>query len=338
VPNLALALFVCLALLAPATARAESPYRVALIEPDTELLRAVSLALEPWGVETIRSDVQRPEPSQPEAAQGARSLAEQLGVEGVVWVTSTAEGSLLWVYDLDTDEVTTRMLDETPPFDSAAAAAVALSIKTVLRSKVVEQREEPVRAPPPPPPPPPPPEPPPPEPERAPALSALELGGASHWAGPRAEPRLSLKALAWLAFQRRFGIALSASGGPGLRVDDARFRGRYREVVAGAQARVRLLSGPSVSLAVALGGALHWSRLEGTVVEYAAPSDVRRLNGSLDLDLSADVVLTPGLYLGASATASYLPTHRRYLVEGTRLLSPGPFGAALGGHIGVELF
>lgn len=335
-PFLAFVSLLCLALLTPATAMGQSAYRVALIDPDAELLRAVTLSLEPWGVETVASDAPRPAASQPEAVQGARAVAAQLEVEGVVWITSTDQGSLLWVYDREEDEVTTRLLSETPPFDSAAAAAVALSIKTVLRPKVVE----PPPAPPPPPPPPPkrPVEVAPPPRERSRPWSALELGAGGHWVEYRVEPRASLAALAWFALERRLGVGLHVSAGPGLRIDDARFRGRYREVVAGAGARLRFVQLPSASATLALGGSLRWTRLEGTVLQDPLPREVGRVNGSLDADVSGDVSVGLGLYLGASFGASYLPTYRRYFVEGVRVLSPGPLGARVGGHVGVELF
>src|SRR5688500_9374970 len=105
--------------------------RVAVLRPDHELLRAVSLALSPWGIETIGSDEALPKSSQPEAVQVASRLARQLEVEAIVWITRLKDGSLLWVFDLRTGDVTARILPEGPPFDSAAAAAVALSVKTV---------------------------------------------------------------------------------------------------------------------------------------------------------------------------------------------------------------
>jgi hypothetical protein len=134
------------------------------------------------------------------------------------------------------------------------------------------------------------------------------------------------------------GASVDVSTGPGRRIEDSRYRGRYQEIVAGAQARLRLLHSRSLSAAVGAGGALYWSRLEGTVVEGALPRSVRRLNGSLDLDIALDASVTSGIYVGASARASYLPVYRRYFAEGTRLLASGPLGAGLGGHVGVELF
>src|SRR6187455_2733000 len=105
------------------TALGSHERRIVVLQPDEELLRAVGLSLSAWGIETTQSDATPPEPSQPEAVQAASRLARELGVEAVVWVSSADQGSLLWVFDARAGDVTTRLLTETPPFDSAGAAA-----------------------------------------------------------------------------------------------------------------------------------------------------------------------------------------------------------------------
>src|SRR5262245_24570466 len=118
------------------TATGWADKRIAVLQPDDELVRAISIALSPWGVATIRSDRPLPGPSQLETIRAATRLADELRVEALVWVTRAEQGSLLWVFD-NRGDVTSRALVETPPFDSAAAAAVALSVKTILRSSDV---------------------------------------------------------------------------------------------------------------------------------------------------------------------------------------------------------
>src|SRR5687768_10143644 len=171
-PRMTAALVTALAVLAvlgfAMTAWAD-PRRVAVLRADHELLRAVSLALSPWGIETIGSDAALPKSSQPEAVQAASRLARQLRVEAIVWITSMEDGSLLWVFDLRTGDVTARVLPETPPFDGAAAAAVALSVKTVLRSSVVAPPEERFGAPSTSP--------------RTDRILAAEIGAGGHWVG-----------------------------------------------------------------------------------------------------------------------------------------------------------
>jgi hypothetical protein len=321
---LAALLLACLALLFTVTAVGEGRRRIAVLRPDDELYRAISLSLSPWGVDTRKSDATPPAPSQPEAVQMASRLARELDVEAVVWVTSAERGSLLWVFDARAGDVTTRMLAEAPPFDSAAAASVALSVKTVLRSSAVAPPAERFGA----------------EPimgNRG--VFALEFGALVNWLDERKlEPRIELAGTAWFALERRLGVGAEFSSGPGVRVEEPAYSGRYREFIAGAKARFRPIHEPGLSAALALGSALHWTRLEGTIVDGSVPSSVSRLSASLDLETSLAVMLGRRSYLGASMGVAYFPAYRRYLVEGTPVFSPWRLVPSLGVHFGVEAF
>lgn len=308
-----------------ATAAGASPRRIAVLEPDDELLRAITLSLSPWGVETTRSQATPPELARPDAVEAATRLARQLKVEAVIWISRTEQATLLWVFDAPSGNVTARMLAEPPPFDGAAAAAVALSVKTVLRTSSVAPPDErlggELAAP------------------SAHRVLALELGGSGHWISRRAlEARFELAAVAWLAFERRVGVALELSAGPGVSVADERFRGRYRELVAGGELRLRPIREPPLSAAISFGGALHWTRLDGTLTASSLYRDVTRRNATLDVEVLLSVEVFGGAYLGVSAGVAYSPAYRRYLVEGTPIFSPWPLSSNLTGHIGVGLF
>lgn len=338
-----------MALVYSALAAGHSQRRIAVLTPDDELLRAISLSLSPWGVETIRSDVPAPEPSQPEAVHATSRLARSLGVDAVVWVSSIEGGSLLWVFDARAGEVTTRILDQLTPFDSAAAAAVALSVKTVLRSSELAPLKERFGA----------------HPEeravaepQAPAVaspverasarseppfrsrrSAFEVGAGGQWLSPRqVEPRFEVTGGIWFAAARRFGGSLELSYGPGLSIDDTRYRGTYREFVAGAKGRYRIVHLPALWAAVSLGGAARWTHLSGTLVESSSRRSLSRFNLSLDAEVLMSFVISGGAYIGASAGTSYLPAYERYLVGGQPVFSRRPFTSSLGGYCGVELF
>jgi hypothetical protein len=327
-------------LLTAASARSEDQSRIVVLQPDDELFRAISLSLSPWNVETTRSDAS-PLALQPEAVEGVSHLASELGVEAVVWISSAERGSLLWVFDARSGDFAVRTLAEMPPFDSAQAAAVALSVKTLLRSSAVAPPAERLGA-----------APPAPaerlgaqppaaskEPPRADAGFALELGAGGYWLAKRqAELMIQLAAVAWIPSARRLGGTLSLSLGPGFRIEDARYLGHYREFVVGGRMRYRLLHEPRMSASVSLGGALHFTTLEGTLVERSVESKVSRMNPSLDLETSLSVYVTRAMYLGASAGVAYSPTHRRYLVEGEPLFSPWPAAVGVSGYCGVELF
>lgn len=325
-PRTAVVAFTFFVALCVSTAAAAGKRRIAVLKPDDQLLRAISIALSPWDVDTTRSDTPLPGPSQPEAVRTATLLANQLGVEALVWVTHAEQGALLWVFD-NRGEVTTRALVAAPPFDSAAAAAVALSVKTILRSSAVAPPDERGEA-------------------AATTVHAEHVAATEFGVGVRflgeddLELRLELAAVLWLARARRLGASLELSWGPGVPIDDPNYRGRYREFVAGAKARVRVLDFRRISAIVSLGGAAHWATLEGTLGTSAgmSSSSVSRLNASLDLQTSLSLRVTRGAYLGASLGAAYVPAYQRYLVEGRPIFSPWPLTANFSAYFGVELF
>ena len=112
---------------------------------------------------------------------------------------------------------------------------------------------------------------------------------------------------------------------------------RSRRQVAGGGARFRWLYEPDISAAVSLGGAVHWAKVEGTLVESSLERTVSRVNASLDLEATVDVQFGRW-YLGARRGAAYTPTYQRYLVEGAPVFLPWPVVVSLGGYGGVELF
>lgn len=335
-PRMTAALAALVAVFCFAMVARGNPQRIAVLQADDELLRAVSLALGPWGLQTIAIDAPLPPASQPEAVEAASRLAPELDVEAVVWVTRLERGSLLWVYDVRTGDVTTRLLSESPPFDSAAAAAVALTVKTVLRASAVAPPEERFGA-----------QTAPPEerfsaqtaPPEAAHLSALELGGGGHWvSGGQLDFRISLGALLWLEARRRFGLSLEVASGPGISIDDSDYNGRYRELVLGGKVRLRLVDAPALSVLLALGGAAHFANLEGTLAGGLGDSDVKRVNASIDAEARVNFHVSNRVYFGIGLGAAYFPSYRRYLVRGRPVLSPWPLTPSLTGYCGVELF
>jgi hypothetical protein len=322
---LAVLLALVAALAASPTAASGGAPRVAVLEPDGELLRAVALALAPWGLETVRSDTALPVASQPEAVQMASRVAEQLDVQALVWITRAQSGSALWVFDASAGDVTVRMLAETPPFDSAAAAAVALSVKTVLRTSSVAPPEERLGSTP--------------EPPDVRRSAALEAGAGYGWVARDAlDLRLKFAGVAWLTSAQNLGVSFAVASGPGLPIDNPDFRGRYRELTASGEARLRLVRIPGFTANIALGAAVHWAALEGTLARDAREVDVDRVNASLELATAINVDVAGPVYLGACARGGYFPRYRRYLVAGTPVFSPWPLAVTLEGYVGAELF
>ncbi len=320
-----IALAIVLAGLSLATTAGAETQRVAVLQPDEQLLRAITLSLSPWELETIRSDAPLPTTSQPEAVEAASLLARQLDVDAVVWMTARQGGSLLWVFDVGAGDVTTRMLPESPPLDGAAAAAVALSVKTILRASVIAPPDERFGS-----------RKTTPEPSRN---WAVELGAGGHWIhDDHVDLRVELAGVFWLPIFSRLGATLELASGPGVSIEEVEYAGRYRVVVAGAKARWRLLDTAGLSTVIAVGGSAHWAVLDGTLAVDGSDSRVSRVNGAVDLETSVHFMLTSRFYLGAAIGATYHPTVRRYLVDGDPVFAPRALTVNLSGYCGVELF
>jgi hypothetical protein len=328
VQKLALSLVSGLALLATPGAGHAAERRIAVLRADAELNRAIALSLSPWGVDTLNSDAALPESSLPQALWQAVKLAGQLRVDAVVWVSTSQDGSVLWVYDTRTDKITTRALEDAPPFESSRAAAIALSVKTVLRASVVAPPAERFGASPSPPPPP-----------RKAERLALETGvDARLLAAGKVEPRLSLGGVLWLTRGPWLGIGLAFSEGPGVRVHTPSYRGTYSERSLGSSLQARWLDGPRLRVATLLGVSALAAVLEGNLSQDASHSEVRRWNWSLDAGTRLDVKLGGGAYVGVGVQASYLAAYQRYLVRGAPVFSVWPVAFAMGGHCGVDVF
>ncbi len=313
----------CVTLQARASAR-----RVALVGDDTELGRALALTLSVWDVETISTDSAPPESSQPQATLQADQLVQLLRVDGLVWISESGDASVLWIYDAHSHETTTRVLAVQRPFDSAAAAGIALSVKTALRASI-----EPAPAPPP----------------RghdlaarvAPPLPRVSISAAvaATWlAEGGATARFSLTSVVWVAAQRRLGVGLTLGGSPGVQLVSPGFRGRYRELGFGGYGHLRFVSAGAVSGSSFAGVATHLALLDGQVAGDSAPTAVKRYNVSVDAGLQLDFALVGGLFCGVSGQGSYFPAYQRYLVDGAPVFAPWQLVPSVGGHVGVSLF
>src|SRR5262245_51510624 len=154
---------------------------------------------------------------------------------------------MLWIWDRAGEQLITRPLRAALPLDSAAAAAAALSVKTVLRGTLVAPEGERVVVPP------------------SPALVAARpsesawrleaASGARIWPQIGWEPRL-FGALSW------HWISLGASAGSGVAVENDAFVGRLRDVQVGAGVHLGF-SGERWRGEAALGPSLHVTSLEG---------------------------------------------------------------------------
>lgn len=315
--------------------------RVAVVRGDAELERQLSLALQAWEVETLALDVAAPAATQPEAMNAAAELATRLRLDGVVWVTDAAQGSVLWVYDAREGEVTTRGVAERPPFDSATAAGLALSVKTTLRASV--EPDPPAGLPPSPSPSrEPPPVSAPREPRRsatvAPRAQVSALLDAQAVAEESRRAWYSLHGAVWLGRSRRAGIGLRVGAGTAVSIRTARFDGSFREVSFGPSLELRLGSTSVFDAQLFFGGTLHASTLSGTLGRDGARAESQRHHVGLDAGVRLDFRLPRGALVGLQLGAAYLLGYPRYLVEAEPVFSPWRLVPSGGAHVGFELY
>lgn len=328
-PQLARSLLVVLCLVALPAWGAQR--RVALVHGDAELVRALTLALSAWDVATVLVDESEPASTQPDAMQQALQLAARLQVDGLVWTSQTPESSLLWVYDARTGQLTARILTERAPFSSAAAAGIALSVKTALRASVQPPEAPaplapaaPLRPAPPP--------------TSRPAHVLLRAGvDVQAVADHVRRAWFSLDSVVWLGGRRRVGAGLRFGAAPWLTIDDPRFAGRFRELSFGPTAELRLLASRHVAASVFVSGAAHASFLDGTLTRDGAHVQATRYTASLDAGAQIELPLGGGVFAGVGAQATYFPKFQRYLVEGRPIFSPWRLIPASGAHLALQL-
>jgi hypothetical protein len=310
------------AAVAHATAR-----RVALINGDFELTRSVSIALSPWGVDVVPVSVDSPGSSLPKAAHRAAELARQFDVDAVIWVSASGTESVLWVYDARADDVSTRDFAEAPPFASPVAAAVALSLKTVLRTTVIAPESERFGAT---------------EREASSRPGRLRLeseGNVRFFASGMREFRPALGAAYWVnAKSGEIGPAMDFSFGSGVAVATDRFSGRFHDFAVSPSLRWWLPMSEPTRVQMLVGATGHFTTLEGVALSTATSVTSHRFNGSLDAGVIVALRLSSAIELGLDAKGSYLLHYQRYLVNGQPTFELWPWTAELGGHVSVALF
>ena len=303
-----------------------------LVAPPRGLEPAVRTALSPWPIEirvarSGRAGARRPGATMPGSADRARALAAEHGVGAVVWLSDDgAGGHALWIYDADSDRAASRRLTRPPPFDDPTAAAVALSIKTLLRHSSV--------------------------------VPEVERYGAAPTAEPT--PRLRVDTIAALRIRRteagdvepRLGVGvrvapgrLAALGavaasvhiGPGVSVDAAEFTGQFSDLQVSAALLARIPLRRALELWPRLGASLHITEIEGAVAGQARRARADRLNPGLDAGAAVELALRPWLRASLTAGGSYAMRRQVYLVAGEPVLSIPRVELEIGAALSVSL-
>jgi hypothetical protein len=243
-----------------------------------------------------------------------------------VWISTSDRGAVLWVYDAQGEEITTRILASGPPFESSAAASVALSLKTLLRATEVAPESERFGAPPP-------------GGTTARARWQLQIGGEDRFfAAGRQDLRFMVGACWWWRTPPK-GIGLSAevSAGPGATVSDARFTGRFRDLAVAPSLRWQVVAGERAAAVVQAGPSAHFTFLDGSLVAGGAPASSKRVNITLDAGAFFDFEPSTSIHLGAGGKISYLTGYQRYLVNGAPVLELWPVAAEIGLRVAVDV-
>ena len=317
--------------------------RVVVIDVDPRVADALVVALSPWSLTVVQAPGPIPDPDIDAASSRARAVASDQHAGAVVWIAQPRPDAraTLWVYDAQTLQLAVRPLTVWAPFDDAGAAAVALSVKTVLR-------ESPLLAPEPAPEGPPSSSPPPPAvvvapPPRPPPQSAWRLETilgvrAPTGASADVEARAALGASVWPAiFGGHGGAGLEIQAGPGVSVGTPVFQGELREASFEATARLRAQAGPWFAFEVEGGPGFFLESLDGQVSPTAVHLHALRLDPAIDVAGVVDLTPGPRVSVGAIVDGSALLRFQRYALDGAPLLN-GPAVIVLAGiRLSVEV-
>jgi hypothetical protein len=294
-----------LILSATSSSRADSA-RLLLVDPDAELEAALRVALDPWGTTIEAEMISGPGNTMPGSADRARAMARQRRAEAVVWISQSDDGFALWMYDARRDRVVVRRLTTPPPFDAPTAASVALIVKTLLRHSDVPPPAERVD-----------------EPAEEPWLRVGLLAGARlpPISEASVEPRLGLRIAGWpRGLGGHVGASIEATGGLGLDVDSARFRGHWTQAVVLASAHGRLGVGDAMDVGLAVGAGLDITTLNGVVVDPTRRASAHRINPLASAHGELGWWLSPVLRLGLRLGFVHPLRTQTYLVRGETVL------------------
>ncbi|HEX4628707.1 MAG TPA: hypothetical protein VH137_07950, partial [Gemmatimonadales bacterium] len=348
--------------------------RVVTIDLEPRVADALVVALSPWSLAIVRTPGPCPAPEIDAASSRARLIAVEQHADAVVWITPPrrpAERGSLWVYEALTMALAVRPLTVSAPFDDAGAAAVALSVKTILRASPLAGPEPttdepakraavapaptasaptpaPVLAPPPAPALAPAPM------SRPPAASADEtprparaaprhawrietvLGARAPTGGSDSmEPRVALGGSVWRA--DRLGLGLQLQAGPGVSVGSSAFQGELREGALEATGRLRVHGDQWVAFEFLAGPALVLSSLDGHAAATGKELHALRLDPALNAGTIVDLTLGSNVCVGLIFDASALLRFQRYALDGAPLLREPSFVMLGGVRLSLEV-
>jgi hypothetical protein len=318
--RLLLTLFVvALSLGAAWPARAASR-RIALIHADPDLTRSVSLALYPWDIAVLDIDDDAPDPTAPDASASARSIAHRHGADAIAWIDLTDETPTLWFFDAINGTLHSHPLPLSQRQDPAALAAVALTLKTLVRATPWESRIATVVR----------------EHKVAGWESHLELDALARVpiSGASAEPRLGLWLSEWYGTSRwMVGAAIGASAGLGMTSDDAAGHASLQDIDVRGSLRARLALGRRFVFEPRLGASAHIERVDVTTTAPASTQSFTRGDPSLDAGLTIGLLVAQSFLWSIGIEALESLRYQRWLENQEVVFAPSPLWIQSGSSI-----
>jgi hypothetical protein len=256
------------------------------------------------------------------------------------------------VYDAQTRQLVVRPLTVAAPLNDAGAAAIALSVKTILRSSTLAEAEasapapvspaprmalplpiaqHPIPAPP--------------AARATPSVWRLDaIVGARFPTGAKnmAEPRAALGISAWpRTFGSHLGLGALVQAGPGVPVEQqgapVQYQGLFSQGSFEACAHVRADVGPRVAFEAQAGPALVVSSLD---VEFFGPTPASskhkiRFNPTVNVGAIIDFALGPRVGLGVLFETSTFLYRQTYTIDTVVMLDEPPVDLLWGARLSV---
>ncbi len=304
--------------------------RIVAIDTDSHFDHALELALTSWRVDVSAEPGPAPGRDIDDAIRTAHRIARRDSARAVVWMTSAE----LWVYDERTHQIAVRPLPSPPPYDEATAAAIALTVKTVLGGTpdAHPQTETTTEV-----------APPPPTPKPASAKHSVRI----HTFGGARVPTNASDAIAarfgaeityfpapvvpWL------GLALSADAGPSVLIErEPLFVGTFTDTATSVSVRLRVPLRKWFALEAGAGPGIHFSAIEGTAPSTNVSGRVSRIDASVEAMVGFELAWKT-IRVAPLLSSTFLVHYQRYRVGPTEVLEVPPAQMLFALRLGVEL-
>lgn len=302
---------------------------IVAIDTDAHFDHELELALTSWHVDVSTEPGPAPGRDIDDAIRTAHRIARKGSARAVVWMTHEE----LWVYDERTHQIAVRPLPSPPPFDEATAAAIALTVKTVLGgSPDAHPKTE--------------------TPEVAAPLPQPKPASAKHsvrihtFGGARVPTNANDSIAARFGAEITYfpapivpwlGLAISADAGPSVLVErEPLFVGTFTDTATTVSLRVRIPIRRWFAIEAGAGPGIHFSAIEGTSPATDVSGRVSRIDASFEAMVGFELGWK-SIRVAPLVSSTFLVHYQRYRVGPTEVLEVPPAQLLVGLRLGVEL-